>query len=65
MSGRAERMQLVRKLKRAGFIVDRTGSGHWRVQNPESGEFVIMAFSPTSTSDHKTRKQLAAIGYQG
>ena len=65
MSGRSERMQLVRRLKSAGFKVERTGSGHWRVQHPEGGNVVVMAFSPTSTSDHKTRKQLAAIGFKG
>lgn len=57
-------MKLVRQLKKAGFSVDRTGSGHWRVQHPEGGPVVIMAFSPTSTNDHKTRKQLAAIGFK-
>lgn len=65
MSGRSERMQLVRRLKSAGFMVERTGSGHWRVQHPHGGDVVVMAFSPTSTSDHKTRKQLAAIGFKG
>ena len=65
MSGRAERMQLVRRLKKAGFSVVRTGSGHWRVQHPNGGPVVTMAFSPTSTADHKTRKQLAAIGFKG
>lgn len=64
MSGRAERMQLVRRLKKAGFVVERTGSGHWRVQHPGGGDVVVMAFSPTSTSDHKTRKQLESIGFK-
>jgi predicted RNA binding protein YcfA (HicA-like mRNA interferase family) len=65
VSGRSERMQLVRRLKSAGFLVERTGSGHWRVTNPNREGVVLMAFSPTSTANHKTLKQLAAIGYKG
>lgn len=63
MSGRAEMMRLVKELKRQGFRVERTGSGHWKVQG-ESGEHVIMGFSPTGTAFHKTFKKLEAIGFQ-
>lgn len=66
MSGRTERMRLVRDLRKAGFVVERTGSGHWKVNHPDDpSRFVIMAFSPNSTAEHKTRKRLAGIGYTG
>lgn len=58
-------MKLVKQLRSAGFIVERTGSGHWKVTNPETGKFVNMAFSPRSGGQHKTLKRLKEIGYQG
>lgn len=65
MSGRAERMHLVRKLRKQGFVVQRTGTGHWKAFHPNGGQAVIMAFSPNSTADHKTRKRLESIGFKG
>lgn len=63
MSGRAEMMRLVKELKRQGFLVERTGSGHWRVRG-ESGDHVILAFSPSGSAFHKTFKRLESIGFQ-
>lgn len=62
-AGRAERMKLVRKLRKAGFDVERTGSGHWRVSNGQGGT-TILAFSPRSSGTHVTMKKLKAIGYE-
>jgi predicted RNA binding protein YcfA (HicA-like mRNA interferase family) len=56
-------MRLVRRLEQAGYVVTRTGSGHWKVQHPRGGEQVIMGFSPTGTAFHKTMKRLREIGY--
>ena len=65
MSGRTERMKLVRDLRKAGFDVERTGGGHWKVSHPEDpSKVVIMAFSPNSPAEHKTRKRLAGIGFK-
>jgi len=61
--GRRERATLVRDLRKAGFIVERTGSGHWRVRPPSGEGLVIMAFSPRSTAAHKTLALLKDIGY--
>ena len=55
--------KLVKALRRQGFDVDRTGSGHWKVSRPGEQQ-VIMGFSPTGTAFHKTLKQLERIGYQ-
>lgn len=57
-------MRLVKELKRQGFLVERTGSGHWKVQSETGGEFVVMGFSPTGTAFHKTYKRLEAIGFR-
>lgn len=62
-AGRAERQKLVRRLRKAGFSVERTGSGHWRVSN-DRGESTIMGFSPSSSGTHLTMKKLRAIGYK-
>jgi len=56
--------RLVKSLRRQGFDVDRTGSGHWKVSRPGVGDTVIMGFSPTGTAFHKTLKRLEQIGYQ-
>lgn len=61
---RAETMQLVKKLRRQGFEVERTGSGHWQVQHPEREGRVVMAFSPNSGALHQTLKRLKEIGYK-
>lgn len=53
----------MRELRKAGFEVDRTGSGHWKVHRPEEGGCVIMAFSPKHASMHKTMTRLREIGY--
>jgi predicted RNA binding protein YcfA (HicA-like mRNA interferase family) len=61
--GRRERDLLVRELRKAGFLVERTGSGHWRVRRPDGGGMVIMAFSPRSAGMQKTLARLRDIGY--
>lgn len=60
---RAETMKLVKDLRKQGFEVERTGSGHWKVHGPD-GEKVVMGFSPNSGGLHRTLKRLQAIGYK-
>ena len=62
-SGRAEMMKLVKRLERAGHVVERTGSGHWKVWSKDRGDFAFLAFSPKSSGQHKTMKRLEKIGY--
>ena len=60
-------MALIKKLRKQGLAVERTGSGHWKVSNPEMPEagFVIMAFSPRSTNQTGNLARLRKIGYRG
>lgn len=60
---RREVARLVRELRKAGFTVDRTGSGHWRVHREGVQGSVVMAFSPKHTAMHKTMARLKTIGY--
>lgn len=64
MSGRAQTMELVKNLRKQGFEVVRTGSGHWKVSHPERSGFVIMGFSPSHSGQHLTLKRLRKIGYK-
>lgn len=64
MSGRSEMMKLKKELEHQGFVVIRTGSGHWKVTHPERAESVIMGFSPSGVAFHKTLKRLKAMGYR-
>lgn len=65
MSGATgERMRLVKKLKKQGFRVTRTGGGHWKVEPAEGEGHVIMAFSPRSAGQYDTIKHLRSIGYK-
>jgi predicted RNA binding protein YcfA (HicA-like mRNA interferase family) len=63
-SGRAQTMQLVKDLRKQGFEVERTGSGHWKVTHPARGGCVVMAFSPSHTGQHLTLKRLRKLGYR-
>jgi hypothetical protein len=63
-AGRAETMKLVKALRKQGFEVVRTGSGHWKVTNPGRDQFVIMGFSSASSGQKKTLKRLQEIGYR-
>jgi len=54
----------VRELKKQGFSVRRTGSGHWMVRPPEGEGCVVLAFSPKLAAMHKTLARLEAIGYK-
>jgi predicted RNA binding protein YcfA (HicA-like mRNA interferase family) len=56
-------MRLVKDLKRQGFQVVRTGSGHWRVTHPDRAGSVVMGFSPNNLGQHKTLKRLRKLGY--
>ena len=64
MSGRSETQVLVRDLRKKGFVVVRTGSGHWKVTRPGVAGCVVMGFSPNKTGKHRTLKRLAQLGYQ-
>lgn len=65
MSSRREMQQLVKELRRDGFTVTRTGSGHWMVRPAQGEGVVVMAFSPRTASFHKTLIRLKEIGYNG
>jgi len=60
---RREVARLVRELRRAGFVITRTGSGHWKCQSPAGGGMVIIAFSPRKAGLHRTMSQLRNLGY--
>lgn len=64
MSGRSEQMRLVKALRKQGFAVERTGSGHWKVTRRGAEGTTYMAFSPSGAPQHKTMKQLRAMGYK-
>lgn len=57
-------MKLVKDLRKRGFVVERTGSGHWKVVNPDGRGPVILGFSPRQGPGHSTMKRLAEIGYK-
>jgi predicted RNA binding protein YcfA (HicA-like mRNA interferase family) len=61
---RAESMKLVKDLRKQGFTVERTGSGHWKIGAPDQENSVVMAFSPRTGGQHKTLKRLKEIGYR-
>lgn len=63
-SARRETQQLVNELRRAGYSVTRTGSGHWKIQPQAGGGMVIMAFSPKSSQFHKTLIRLRELGFE-
>ena len=43
---RADMMKLVKKARKKGCDVERTGSGHWRITTPD-GAVVTASFSPS------------------
>jgi predicted RNA binding protein YcfA (HicA-like mRNA interferase family) len=57
-------MRLIKKLKKQGFSVERTGSGHWKVTRPGREGRVIMAFSPSGASNYQEVKRLKELGYR-
>lgn len=61
---RAETMKLVKDLRKQGFTVERSGSGHWKVYAADGRGPVTIAFSPRTGGLHKTMKRLAEIGYK-
>ena len=64
MSSRGETMKLVKDLEKQGFVVERTGSGHWKVTRPGRSGCVVMAFSPKREPGFKTFKLLRELGYE-
>ena len=63
MSGRAETAQLIRSLRKQGFTVDRTGSGHWKVFRTGGHGSVVLGFSPNHQGLQRSIKRLQGIGY--
>jgi predicted RNA binding protein YcfA (HicA-like mRNA interferase family) len=63
-AGRAETMKLVRRLEKQGFVVERTGGGHWKVTHPEREGHVTMGFSPSSSGTKKSMKRLRELGFK-
>ena len=64
MSSRGETMKLVKDLRSKGFVVERTGSGHWKVTRPGRQGSVVMGFSPNCPPGHRTFKLLRELGYE-
>jgi hypothetical protein len=46
MAARKEITALLRKARGQGFAITATGSGHWRVTNPSTGAWTIIAATP-------------------
>ena len=64
MSGKKDVKDLLRRLKKEGAVVVRTKSDHWRITNPTTGQWVILAGTPSKyTSIHNTISELRKIGY--
>lgn len=38
---------LIRKLRKCGFLFERTGAGHYKVRKEPEGRFVLVSFSPS------------------
>jgi biotin operon repressor len=58
-------MKLVKALRKQGFTVQRTGSGHWLVSNDNKFDgVVILGFSPRTAGLAKAVKRLKAMGYK-
>lgn len=49
---RADMMKLLKKAKKAGCSVERTGSGHWMITTP-SGRTILCAFSPRTAGAYR------------
>lgn len=68
MSGaRKDIQRLIDEAARQGFRIERCGSGHWKIREPEGqGErFVIAAFSPNSGyALHRIRRDLRRLGFR-
>ena len=79
MARRNERIKLIKELEKAGYVADRTGSGHWKVtigakrraQLEAKGfdfqaapAFVVMSCSPSDPhADRRARKDMRMLGY--
>lgn len=61
---RGEMSKLVKKLRKQGFEVSRTGSGHWMVKAPNGPGSTVLAFSPSARGLRQSEKQLVQIGYK-
>lgn len=64
MSSRAEAMRLKKELEKAGFTVERTGSGHWKASRPGRPGSVVFGFSPNKSGWYKTLRRLKELGYE-
>jgi hypothetical protein len=64
MSSRNEMSRLVLKLRKQGFSVDRTGSGHWKVCSDQSESSVVLPFSPRKVHLKSIHCDLKKIGYK-
>lgn len=49
---RADMMKLVKKAKKQGCLVERSGSGHWKIKCP-NGTVVIASFSPSAPGAYR------------
>lgn len=64
MSGsRGEITKLLRRARKQGLSVERTGGGHWKVTAPDVDEFVTVAFSPRSPNMKNIEKDLKKLGF--
>ena len=60
---RAETMKLVKALRKQGFTVERTGSGHWKVTSPRGG-ITTIGFSPSYVGLKLAMKRLRELGFK-
>ena len=64
MSKSKDVRDLLRRLSREGAVIVRTRSDHWKITNPTTGQWVILAGTPsTDTSVSNTVSNLRKIGY--
>lgn len=63
MKNRGEMQKLVKKVRKQGFYIERTGGGHWMVKSPDGKGMTVLGFSPSSQGLKESVKQLERIGF--
>jgi len=59
---RSDMMKLMKRAKKHGCIVERTGGGHWKITTP-SGAVITTSFSPSNPGPY--RDTLRALQKEG
>lgn len=58
-------MKLVKALRKQGFTVERTGSGHWRVTSPDGERSTTIGFSPRWSGFKAAQRKVRELGFNG